>query len=73
KALVERYLPFLDDKTFYVVEIVCWACREGKRLREIPVACKDLRDSRFNLIHEGVYKFGNLFLLWLLKSGRFRV
>lgn len=70
KALVERYLPFMDDQTFYVVEIVCWASRDGKRLREIPVACTDLRESRFNLIHEGIHKFGNLFLLWLLTAGR---
>ena len=70
KTLVEKYLPFMDDQTFYVVEIVCWASRDGKRLREIPVACTDLRGSRFNLIHEGIYKFGNLFLLWLLKSDR---
>ncbi len=68
KSLVQRYLPFMDDKTFYVVEIVCWACQDGKRLKEIPVKCTDLRESRFNLIHEGVYKFGNLFRLWLLRS-----
>ena len=67
KALVEKYLPFLDDKTFYVVEIVCRAYQDGKTLREIPVECEDRRGSRFNLIHEGVYKFYNLFRLWLLK------
>jgi len=70
KALVERYLPYMDDKTFYVVEIVRWAYQDGKRLREIPVECTDMRESRFNLIHEGVYKFGKLFRLWLFKSGR---
>jgi glycosyltransferase involved in cell wall biosynthesis len=65
KALVQRYLPHLDDQTFYVVQLVYWASRDKKRLREIPVACTDLRGSRFNLIHEGFYKFGNLFRLWL--------
>ena len=67
KTLVEKYLPFLDDKTFYVVEIVCRAYQDGKILREISVECTDTRESRFNLIHEGVYKFYNLFRLWLLK------
>ena len=67
KALVEKYRPFLDDKTFYVVEIVCRAYQDGKNLREIPVECEDRRESRFNLIHEGVYKFYSLFRLWLLK------
>ena len=65
KKLVENYLHYIDPKTFYVVKIVYHATREGKRLKEIPVQCVDERESRFNLIHEGVYKFGNLFLLWL--------
>ena len=65
KEVVEKYLPFVDDKTFYVVEIVCRACQDGKRVKEIPVRCFDMRASRFNLMHEGVYKFGNLFRLWL--------
>jgi glycosyltransferase involved in cell wall biosynthesis len=69
KALVEGYLPYMDDQTFYVVQLVYWARRDGKRLREIPVACMDLRESRFNLIHEGLYKFGNLFWLWLFGAG----
>jgi glycosyltransferase involved in cell wall biosynthesis len=65
KALVTRYLPCLDDQTFYVVQLAHWTSREGLRVTEIPVACIDRRESRFNLIHEGVYKFGNLFWLWL--------
>jgi hypothetical protein len=64
KDLLERYLPFMDDKTFYVVEVAYRATLGGKRLIEVPVACEDLRGSRFNLMHEGVYKFGNLFRLW---------
>ena len=69
KDLVKRYLEHIDDQTFYVVEIVHRASRDGCRILEIPVNCMDMRESRFNLIHEGVYKFGNLFRLWL-KSKR---
>lgn len=65
KEMVEKYLPCIDPKTFYVVEIVYRAMRDGRRLKEVPVSCEDERESRFNLIHEGVYKFGNLFLLWV--------
>ncbi len=65
KELVEKYLPYVDNKTFYVVEIVYRAYHDGKRLKEIPVECIDMRESRFNLIHEGIYKFGNLFRLWV--------
>ena len=68
KEIVKRYLPFIDDQTFYVVEMVYRACREKRRLTEVPVTCVDLRESRFNLIHEGCYKFGNLFLLWFTKT-----
>jgi len=66
KDLVNRCLHLLDDQTFYVVEMVYWASRNGNRLVEVPVSCTDLRGSRFNLIHEGLYKFGNLFRLWLV-------
>jgi len=65
KDLVKRYLEHIDDHTFYVVEIVHRASRDGCRLLEIPVKCTDMRGSRFNLLNEGIYKFGNLFRLWL--------
>jgi len=72
KDMLQRYLLDMDDLTFYVVQIVCWASRDGRRLTEIPVQCTDLRESRFNLIHEGIYKFGNLFRLWLWGSRKRR-
>ncbi len=65
KDFAEHYLGHIDDHTFYVVEIVYFASRDGRRLTEIPVSCSDMRGSRFNLVHEGFYKFGNLFRLWL--------
>lgn len=63
--IARRYLNFLDDKTFYVVIMVHLAKADGLSITEIPVSCHDMRGSRFNLLHEGVYKFGNLFLLFL--------
>ncbi|EFK06913.1 glycosyltransferase, group 2 family protein [delta proteobacterium NaphS2] len=65
KGLLEKYFNYIDDHTFYVVEIVQRASRNGCRILEVPVNCMDMRESRFNLIHEGVYKFGHLFRLWL--------
>lgn len=64
RDLVRRYLPYIDDKTFYVVKIVYHAYHDGKSIEEIPVECHDTRESRFNLIYEGIYKFSNLFRLW---------
>jgi len=62
---IENYLDRVDKKTFYVVLLVFFATHDGARITEVPVSCCDMRGSRFNLVHEGFYKFGNLFLLWL--------
>ncbi|MCG6878681.1 MAG: glycosyltransferase family 2 protein [Deltaproteobacteria bacterium] len=72
KGLLEKYLDYIDDHTFYVVEIVHRASRDGYRILEVPVNCMDMRESRFNLVHEGVYKFGHLFRLWL-KTRKFKI
>ncbi|MFP4477393.1 MAG: glycosyltransferase family 2 protein [Desulfatibacillaceae bacterium] len=63
-SLARQHLHRVDDKTFYVVRVVYHARQDRRRIVEIPVDCHDMRGSRFNLLHEGVYKFGNLFLLW---------
>jgi glycosyltransferase involved in cell wall biosynthesis len=67
KGIVLEYLSCIDRHTFYVVNIVFNASRNGNRLTEIPVSCMDHRESRFNLFHEGIYKFGNLFRLCLIE------
>ena len=38
---------------------------DGKKIAELPVYCKDNRKSRFNLVHEIVYRFKNLINLWI--------
>jgi glycosyltransferase involved in cell wall biosynthesis len=65
KEFALKYLDYVDKHTFYVVNIIFKAIRDGNKLIEIPVSCVDLRESRFNLPHEGIYKFGNLFKLYL--------
>jgi glycosyltransferase involved in cell wall biosynthesis len=67
KEFALKYLDCVDRHTFYVVKIIFKAGRNGNRLTEIPVSCVDLRESRFNLLHEGIYKFGNLFRLCLIE------
>jgi glycosyltransferase involved in cell wall biosynthesis len=63
--VVRRYLDRIDEWTFYVVEVVYRVNRDGYRIVQAPVICRDMRGSRFNLFHEGIYKFGNLLRLWL--------
>lgn len=65
---IKKYLAYADNLTFYVVKIVYHASIDGLAITEVPVSCHDMRESRFNLIHEGFYKFGNLFLLWARKK-----
>ncbi|MBM4272739.1 MAG: glycosyltransferase family 2 protein [Deltaproteobacteria bacterium] len=64
----EAILPFVhkvDRHTFYTQELLYQLRRRGKKIVEIPVACEDLRESRFNLFHEGFYRYTKLFGLWL--------
>jgi glycosyltransferase involved in cell wall biosynthesis len=65
------YLDQLDDDTAYVLQLVAWGRRGGARTTEIPVWCKDLRRSKFNLLHEGVHKFSSLFFVWLNDRRRY--
>ncbi|MBF0224718.1 MAG: glycosyltransferase family 2 protein [Desulfobacterales bacterium] len=68
KELALKYIDNIDDETFYVVKLIYFAYQEGKKIKEIPVECIDLRESRFNLLYEGFYKFSNLFFLWGIKN-----
>ena len=64
----ERIRPFLDRvdaHTFYTQQMLYQLKKSGGRIVEIPVRCEDHRTSRFNLLHEGVYRYSKLLGLWL--------
>jgi len=64
---IEAIRPFgnmIDRHTFYTQKLLYHLQRSGKRIIEIPVDCRDRRPSKFNLLHEGVYRFSKLFQLW---------
>jgi glycosyltransferase involved in cell wall biosynthesis len=65
KSTVIPYLFALADGSAYVVQLIVWSHRHGAAIAEIPIWCDDRRRSKFNLLHEGLYRFGSLFLLWL--------
>lgn len=65
RSAVMPYLPALADGSAYVVQLIAWGHRDGAVIAEIPIWCDDRRRSKFNLLHEGLYRFGSLFLLWL--------
>lgn len=63
----EAILPFaglIDRHTFYTQILLYQLQRQGRKILEIPVMCHDVRQSRFNLLHEGVYRYSKLLMLW---------
>ena len=70
KSVLLRHLARIDHGTSYVIDIIALVHGNGGRIIEIPVWCEDFRESKFNIIHEGVYRYSNLFKLWwALKRG----
>jgi glycosyltransferase involved in cell wall biosynthesis len=65
KHVLERYREKLVGGTFYVIDILYLATKHNYSVVEIPVGCHDERKSRFNLMHEGIYRFSNLYKLWI--------
>lgn len=69
-GFIRPYLPHLANQSAYILQLIAWGQRDGTVIVEIPVWCDDRRKSRFNLLHEGCYRFGSLFLLWLQERVR---
>lgn len=65
KKVLEGCLDSIKGGTFYVIEVLNYATMKGFLTAQIPASCHDNRTSKFNLTHEGLYRFGRLFQLWL--------
>lgn len=64
----ESLRPFMgevDRHTFYTQALLWRLKKTGGRIVEIPVSCHDCRKSKFNLLHEGLYRYSKLFHLWI--------
>ena len=62
---IRPYVQHIDRHTFYTQTLLYYLRKEGRKITELPVRCEDHRKSRFNLAHEGVYRFFRLFQLYL--------
>lgn len=62
---LQRFADRIDHGSSYVLEICYRAHRAGGRITQVPVFCEDWRASKFNLLHEAVYKYRHLVRLWL--------
>jgi glycosyltransferase involved in cell wall biosynthesis len=70
RDLLLEYLDRIDRGTAYVLNIVFLAFESKRKVIEIPVRCEDYRQSRFNIIYEGFYRFFNLFKLWYVEKSK---
>ena len=61
RAVALKYLDRIDHGTSYVLDIIYHTLADGGRAVEIPVWCQDFRSSKFNLSHEAVYRFRQIF------------
>jgi glycosyltransferase involved in cell wall biosynthesis len=68
RDLILHYFDKIDWGTSYVLEIIYHAFHHKRRLIEKPVLCEDYRQSKFNIIHEGLYRFYRLFKLWYVEK-----
>lgn len=64
RADVVNALPHLNGWTGYVLELIVFLQKRGKRIVQIGVNCEDRRTSHFRLLHEGVFRFRHLFRIW---------
>ncbi len=65
KDLILENLGWVGPSTDYILNLTYRAHLGGRSVIEIPVFCKDERESRFNLIQEGISRFARLYQLWL--------
>ncbi len=63
-SVIRRYAKLISHGSAYVLDLVYYVHRDGGRVVQVPVACEDHRQSKFNLGAEAVHKFWNLARLW---------
>lgn len=61
KSSILGALDHLDSWTGYVFELCLFLRKRGKRIIQVGIECEDKRKSRFNILHEGVYRYYHLF------------
>ena len=64
-ATLRQFADRINEGSSYVLEICYLTKRAGGRIVQVPVSCEDWRSSKFNLVHEALYKYGHLVRLWL--------
>ena len=61
---LRRLAARVNTGSSYVLEICYLTHQAGGRVVQVPVSCEDWRKSRFNLLHEALYKYNHLLRFW---------
>jgi glycosyltransferase involved in cell wall biosynthesis len=69
---LRRFVDRINEGSSYVLEICYLTKLAGGRIVQVPVSCEDWRKSKFNLVHEALYKYGHLLRLWVRGRGAAR-
>lgn len=64
KKDILHILDNIDFWTAYIFEIAVYLTFHKKKILQVGVVCVDTRVSRFNILHEGFYRYANLFKVW---------
>lgn len=62
---LRRFIDRVNEGSSYVLEVCLLTHQRGGRIAQVPVSCEDWRASKFNLLHEALYKYRHLLRLWL--------
>lgn len=68
--VIRPFLHKVDRHTFYTQALLYQLQKTDKKIIEVPVTCADWRKSKFNLLHEGFYRYFKLFELWIEVRGK---
>lgn len=66
KSSIINALPHIENWTGYVIELCLYLQRRKRHIVQVGINCEDSRPSRFNLLHEGLYRYYHLFKCWRL-------
>jgi hypothetical protein len=61
KESILEVLDHLDHWTGYTFEAFLFLHLQRKKIAQVGIDCEDTRTSRFNLLHEGYYRFRHLY------------
>lgn len=61
KAKIKKFVDkFNDGGSFYVVQLIYYAKKDNLKISQVPIYCVDKRKSKFNILHESLYRLKNL-------------